>query len=161
MRNMLKVNKKQLPKWQFDYLRKSFLPHVRSTGKRHRIYIARKSRGLKNERELLSRLEPLGFKKVYLEKLSFLEQVQLFAQAEYVVGVHGAGFSNIVFCPQDVVIIEIFNQDWLSPTYWGISQHLKQTHHCVLSDMGKLLGAEKKLFQSYVSIKKVLDLLSI
>jgi len=154
-------NKKQYPSWQINFLRESFLPYTQPTGKKNRIYIPRKSRVLKNEKELLAHLEPLGFKKVYLEDLSFLEQVQLFSEAEYVIGVHGAGFSNIVFCPKDVVIIEIFNQGWLSPTYWGVSQHLKQTHHCVLSDMSKLSSSEKRLFQSYVSVHKVIDLLSL
>lgn len=157
----MEEKRKQYPKWVVQFLRDTFLPHVHKTGKRNRIYIARNSRGIINEEELLSHLYPLGFQKVYLEKLSFLEQVQLFSEAEYVIGAHGAGFSNIVFCPQDVIIIEIFNQGWLSPTYWGLSQHLKQTHHCILGKNKDSSDVAKGLYAMKVSIEEILKHLPI
>ena len=37
---------------------------------------------------------------------SFSEQVDLFSNASYVVGLHGAGFANTVFCKPNTKILE-------------------------------------------------------
>jgi hypothetical protein len=55
-----------------------------------------RSRHIRNEADLLARLQPLGFRAVYLEDLSLLEQITLFAQAEAVVASTGAGLTNLV-----------------------------------------------------------------
>ncbi|MFI4874725.1 MAG: glycosyltransferase family 61 protein, partial [Blastopirellula sp. JB062] len=68
--------------------------HTR-TEKRLKLYIARRrlsSRHIVNEAELFASLKPLGFQRVYLENLSLQKQIQLFQQADAVVGPHGAGF---------------------------------------------------------------------
>lgn len=153
-------NRKQYPQWVIDFLRESFLPLTTKTNQRKRIYIARQSRRIVNEKELLALLTQLGFQKVYLERLPFLEQVQLFSEAEFVIGAHGAGFANIVFAPHDAIIIEIFNQGWLSPTFWGISQHFNRVHHCVLSDMKKLSSGQKGSFMGYAPMEEIRTLLS-
>ena len=55
-----------------------------------------RSRRVVNESELLARLEPLGFQAVYLEDLSLLEQMSLFAGAEAIVASTGAGLINLI-----------------------------------------------------------------
>jgi hypothetical protein len=56
-----------------------------------------RSRRVVNEGELLARLEPLGFRTVYLEDRSFLEQLTLFARAEAIVASTGAGLINLLY----------------------------------------------------------------
>ena len=46
-------------------------------------------------RILLSKIKNL--KKVYLEDYSLFDQISLFNNAKYIIGVHGAGMSNVVF----------------------------------------------------------------
>jgi len=55
-----------------------------------------RSRRVVNEAVLLARLEPLGFRPVYLEDLSLLEQATLFARAEAIVASTGAGLVNLI-----------------------------------------------------------------
>jgi capsular polysaccharide biosynthesis protein len=55
-----------------------------------------RSRRVVNESELLARLEPLGFRPVYLEDLSLVEQITLFARAEAIVASTGAGLVNLI-----------------------------------------------------------------
>ena len=48
-----------------------------------------------------------GFKIVKLSELSFEEQVMTFRNADTIVGLHGAGFANLVFCTPSTKIVEI------------------------------------------------------
>jgi hypothetical protein len=64
-------------------------------------------RKLLNEEALFRELESVGFELHRLEDLSLGAQAALFAQAEVVVGVHGAAFSNLVYA-RDCRVIEVF-----------------------------------------------------
>ncbi len=55
-----------------------------------------RSRRVVNEADLLARLEPLGFRPVYLEDLALVEQITLFAKAEALVASTGAGLVNLI-----------------------------------------------------------------
>ena len=48
-----------------------------------------------------------GFQSLTLSKLSFIEQVKIFNSAETVVGLHGAGFANLVFCKPGTKVLEL------------------------------------------------------
>ena len=86
-----------------------------------KIYISRgdntNHRNLIDEQAFLSELLPRGFLSYTLSSLTFEQQVELFASAEVVVGVHGAGFANIVFAPQNIKVIEIASKVY-SPTMY-------------------------------------------
>ncbi len=76
-----------------------------------RLYISRERAGrrkLVNEGQITDALRKLGFVKVILEDLPWLEQVRLFAQAEFIVGMHGAGLGNMVFS-SSASLVEFFN----------------------------------------------------
>jgi hypothetical protein len=55
-----------------------------------------RSRRVVNEAALLARLEPLGFRPVFLEDLPLVEQIDLFARAEAIVASTGAGLINLI-----------------------------------------------------------------
>lgn len=77
---------------------------------RLKLYVARRrfsSRHVVNEAELFAALQPLGFRKVFLEDLPLKKQIQLFQQAEAVVGPHGAGLSNLVYSRPGTAVFEI------------------------------------------------------
>lgn len=57
---------------------------------------------------------------VELETMSFSDQVQLFAKARIVVGIHGAGLANIVFCRPGTVLVEV-DPEW--PFDWKFVNH--------------------------------------
>src|SRR5690606_38318545 len=65
------------------------------------IYIRRSRsscRRIANEREIQCVLDEFGFATVFLESLTFDQQIQLLRGARKVLSPHGAGLSNIVFC---------------------------------------------------------------
>ena len=57
-----------------------------------------RSRRVVNEDALLARLMPLGFRPIFLEDLTLLEQITLFARAEAIVASTGAGLVNLIHC---------------------------------------------------------------
>lgn len=115
-----------LSSWATQALRSWFLPHVK--GKKRRLFISRSGaqyRRIQNENELLPILEKEGFEIVQPEKLTFQEQITLFSQADYVIAPHGAGLSNLVFCPEGAKVIELFPPRFPCICYWHLSQLVK------------------------------------
>jgi hypothetical protein len=102
-------------KWACDFLRESFIP--KDVAEPHRlIYISRNDalyRKIINENEVEDYLREIGFEIVQMSELTFLEQVKICAEARIVVGPHGAGLSNTVFC-RDAKILEIFSPSYLN-----------------------------------------------
>jgi hypothetical protein len=80
-----------------------------------RIYITRKNereRRISNESELFLYLSKIGFEMIDPGQLNFIEQVNYFKNAEYIVSAHGAALSNIIWCKNTVKILELNgNQD--------------------------------------------------
>lgn len=77
---------------------------------RLRIYVARRRgswRHVVNERLLMSELSKYGFKRYFLEELPLRTQIELFQQADFVIGPHGAGLTNLVYCNAGTKVIEI------------------------------------------------------
>lgn len=74
------------------------------------VYISRKDancRGISNEDDLVKPLSELGFLVIKASRISFSSQIKLFACAKLIVGMHGAGLANIVFSPQNSVLVEL------------------------------------------------------
>ena len=109
--------------WVINFLRREFLhKQVSTSDYPKRIYISRKSkRRILNEAEVKDLLGKYGFKSVTLESMSIIEQASLLATAEVVLAPHGAGLTNIVFCPSDAKIIEIFSPRYIHDCYWSLS----------------------------------------
>lgn len=75
-----------------------------------KVYISRRhaSRGLGNEAAMESFLSQKGFITVTPERLTFSEQEETFSRARVIVGNHGAGFANLVWCEPGTRVIELF-----------------------------------------------------
>lgn len=82
-----------------------------------RFYINRKTRRLKNELQVQQYLRSEGFDILNLEDLSLDQQIFLFSNAREIIGFHGAGLTNIVFCHSETKIIEIVDADCVYPSY--------------------------------------------
>ncbi|MHA7001774.1 glycosyltransferase 61 family protein [Aeromonas schubertii] len=69
--------------------------------KNGRIFLARRGAIRNyNQDEIIEGLEKLGFDIVYMEDLSFKEQVMIMSKASMIVGASGAAWTNIIFAPQ-------------------------------------------------------------
>lgn len=85
-----------------------------------RVYISRNdaaTRRVRNESKLMEALEDRGFERHILSKLTFGEQIQLFQQAETIVGPHGAGLVNILF-GDSLSVVELFPETMIEPYYY-------------------------------------------
>lgn len=87
--------------------------------KTKRFYINRTSRRLKNELEVQSYLISLGYVIVNLEGLTLDDQVNLFMNAEEIIGFHGAGLANLLFCNTNGLtkVFEIVDKDCVHPSF--------------------------------------------
>jgi hypothetical protein len=104
-----------------------------------RIYINRndaRKRRIVNEAEIWRSFAARGFKSVAAAKLSFRDQVALFAEAETVAGPHGAGFSNLIFAPPGTKVLEISNLERVKSVYFLLTMALDQHYVPVIGGKG-------------------------
>lgn len=94
------------------FLRNRLLPQCRNdSGARKRLWISRGQqlkvgqRRMLNEPELESLFLEHGFEVAIPEAMSFAEQVELFSQAEMIVGPGGSALMNMVFAPVGAKIL--------------------------------------------------------
>ena len=123
------VNRQEITRENAQFLyRKIAVPHgshpkVRTSAK---IYIARRRRhwrSIQNESRLMERLGSLGFQRYFLEDMSMLEQVQLFYHADTVVGPHGSGLVNLLYCKPGTRVVEIGTPVRPSGLFHRIAHH--------------------------------------
>jgi len=104
-----------IPGWISEWLKNSFILH--NFDKKEyskKIYIDRsdaksnhsKLRNITNESEVKNILKEYNFEIVTLSNMAFLDQVHLFNNAEFVVGLHGGGFANLAFCKPNTKVLE-------------------------------------------------------
>jgi len=106
-----------MPIWISEWLKNKFLNKINRNNKKkiNKIYIDRGSdvskrplqRFISNESELKNYLYKNNFTSVKLHEINFIDQVQLFYDAECIVGLHGGGFANIVFSKPKTKVIEL------------------------------------------------------
>ena len=85
-------------------------------------------RTIDNFAEVEAFLRPLGFETLWLEGLNIEEQVQMFQRAEFIVGTHGAGLANLLFCEPGTKVIEFMPEVEMRPFFWLISEKLGLRH---------------------------------
>lgn len=101
-----------------------------------RIVIMRRRAGRRsvvNQQEVLQSLGPLGFKPVWLERLPLAQQIELFYRAECVIGPHGAGLTNLLFCRPGALAIELGTPYRVLPCFAEIAHHRRLHHHLELA----------------------------
>lgn len=89
-----------------------------------RIFISRRdapSRKILNENEIFELFKAKGFERYDTGKMLVAEQIALFAQAEMVVGEHGAGLTGVLFCQEKTKFIEFF-QILIDSSFWFPAQ---------------------------------------
>lgn len=89
-----------------------------------KIFISRRDAPLRrilNEDEIFELFKIYGFERYDAGKMSIVEQIALFAQAEEIIGEHGAGLTNIIFCKEGTKILELF-QALIDTSFWFPSQ---------------------------------------
>ncbi|MDA9355324.1 glycosyltransferase family 61 protein, partial [Amylibacter sp.] len=99
---------------------------IKNTKEKLKLYISRKlakDRKILNEDEIIEQLTVQGFTVIYPELLSINEQISLFSNADTVLGMHGSGLANIIFC-ENVKLIELMPCAKFNTMFFGISMVL-------------------------------------
>ena len=113
-KNVLK-DIENLPLWISEWLKKKFLLHKSNKDLPKKFYIDRSDsksnlknfRYIINENELKNFLKDKGFEFVRLSELSFREELKIFNSAETVIGLQGAGLTNLIWSNNKTNIIEL------------------------------------------------------
>jgi len=107
-----------IPPWVADFYRERVLKPLGIVQKKQRrLYVSRRQRGVANDEVVWAELNPRGFQRI--EPSSWEDNVHAFASAEIVVGPHGAGLSNVVFCPPGAHLIELIPGDRPYPYFYS------------------------------------------
>ena len=115
LQNDPELDSLKIPIWLSDFLKLNFLNKSLQESKikkfPKKIYISRKDatslRYIINEKEVDNALKNKGFSNLTMSDYTFKDQVALFHNAEVVIGLHGAGFTNIIFSKPGCKIIEL------------------------------------------------------
>ncbi|RUR31310.1 glycosyltransferase family 61 protein [Vreelandella nanhaiensis] len=125
-----------------------------------RIFISRAKasrRKLVNEEEIWSLLEPHGFERVFMEELTFQEQVKLMQETSVLMAPHGAGLTNMMFCPPGAQIVEIADLSFPNPNFYALASAMKHQYWIINAQSeGNEHPLEKDMSVNPVAIKEML-----
>jgi capsular polysaccharide biosynthesis protein len=79
-----------------------------------RIYISRKGRRhVTNEAEVIEMLKTFNFTIIEDKPRTVTEQISLYHNASFILGPHGASFSNIIWCQPGTHLMELFSSNYV------------------------------------------------
>ena len=86
-----------------------------------------------NEERFLAEIQPYGFRKIYMEDLPLLDQIRTAAEAECIIGPHGAGMTASMFMKPRGRVIEIFASAYINPCVLGVCASLGHDYALVVN----------------------------
>ena len=155
-----------IPNWIVNFLKESFLPSRKNNNLPRKFFIDRKDapaahnklRFIINENEVKDILRLHGFEPITLSDLSFMDQVSLFNNAEYIVGLHGAGFSNLAFCKKGTKVLEI-RSDHTGDMYKNLAITVGANYDAIV-EKGEKIQSIYQLGDIRVNLEKLLNKIS-
>ncbi len=129
---------------------------------RRKIYISRRdtsARKLINENEVIELMLELGFEVLTLSEMSVLEQIKCFSEARCVVGPHGAGLANVMFCPPLSSFCELHMDNYVQWSMRRLASVVPLRYGCVIGrEQGLATGQhQKKWIINPESIRKAVE----
>jgi len=122
----------------------------------------RNGRFLKNLRDIQKICHELNFKIIDPGSLTLNQQIEIFSKADFVVGIHGGGLTNIVFRRESQLkVLEILPPDNIPPHYFWLSKIFGFDYNAVLGfkspDLNKMDPFEVDPNQVKSAIKSMLQ----
>lgn len=114
-----------MPKWITEFLRNEYLKYITVDlqSPKH-IYISRKDSKLRkviNEDQLEIILARYGFQTIVNSKLSLLEKVKLFHNADVIISASGAGLTSVLFSKEGSTLVELFSEGYVDTAYYDVA----------------------------------------
>ena len=129
-----------------------------------KVYISRAKatrRRLVNEDAVWALLEEAGFEQVFMEDLGFEEQVRLMQETDVLVAPHGAGLTNMVFCPEGTRVAEIADLSFPNPNFYAIASAMGHRYWLLSAEaLGDRHPLERDLRIDVAAVEDVLPQLS-
>ena len=129
-----------IPQWIIDWLKKEFTKdlNLRDINFPEKIYIDRgdaspnisKLRLIVNEREVKDKLLEHKYKVIKLSDYSIIDQIKLFFNAKKMVGLHGAGFANVMFANPGLRVLEL-KPSAAGKIFENLSKKCKLNYDCM------------------------------
>lgn len=96
---------------------------AKSIPRASRIYIHRDrgARRVSNFDAVRGLLMRHGFMVAVFDDMALSDQINTMRGARHVVGEHGAGLVNEMFCPQPSAVLELFNPACVQPAFWSLA----------------------------------------
>jgi len=123
------------PRWVIEYYRKTFTDSLQAPTQGRRLYISRNDaqrRKFKNEKKLTEQLTQQGFDIIELSQYPLMAKIKLFRSAECVVGLTGAGLTNLMFCQPGTCVIELFPPRYIHYYFNSICGNLGLNYHYLI-----------------------------
>lgn len=111
-----------------------------------RIYIRRAGRRrVLNEQDLMEMLMRYDFTIIEDVPRSIAEQVCIYKNASFILGPHGASFTNIIWCEPGTHLFELFNPDYVPDYFLYVAQlmGLRYSAYCLGSEVRNGYGSLK------------------
>ncbi len=129
------------------------------------IFVSRRNakwRRLRNENELADRLAARSFVSVTFEDLSFQQQIELMSKARTLVGVHGAGLTNMMFARPGLRVVEIADPEFTNPDYFWLARSSGHGYALVNAEVqGERRPGYHDLRVDVVTVLRAVDHLSL
>lgn len=111
-----------------------------------KIYVSRRferNRAIRNEDEVERVVRDAGFEVCYFEKMPFAEQIKTVSEAKVIMGIHGAGLSNIIAGREGLKVIELLNPTWFNTCFAQLASQLGFEYRCaLLKECGGIVYAD-------------------
>lgn len=120
-----------------QFLRRSFLAHADVEYEPPpRFYLRRvgHSRPIDNEKEVLEFFQTRGWAIIDTEQLPLARQIRLFSRAEMICAPHGAGLTNLLWCPPGCKVLELCASTFLNGVYEGLAECLALRYRFLISE---------------------------
>ncbi len=143
---------------------RNLLSPIKINDENKKIYITRgdsQYRKIVNEADLISILRLNGYKIINPQLYNIEEQINIFSQADKIIGPHGSNLSNIIFCKPETEIYEIgpeFNYEYekfFADRYKVLAEFNGLKYFRYLSDTVKV-NNHSKIASKYIN-KKILE----
>ncbi|WP_343335580.1 glycosyltransferase family 61 protein [Draconibacterium aestuarii] len=127
---------RHIPQWIVDFFACDFTPRKEPKYKTRKFFISRKdanTRRIVNEDEVSSFLAQYNVETVILSRLTFQEKIDLFANAQLIISLGTAGFTNILFCKGQTTVLELSGDQFVDfRFYYDIAMKKKLDYHYLI-----------------------------
>lgn len=127
----------------------------------NRIYISRAGRRkVANETTLIALLKKYKFIIIDDKPMSVAEQVTIYKNASFIMGPHGASFTNIIWCEPGTHLFELFSINMVVDHFRYLAQAMQMTYsayHHVIKMNNSRIALEEDIFVSIADLEKSLN----